>query len=166
LAAAPSIENIAGLLIFQIADIEFCTDLKLITGIKKSNEVTSGSEVMTDLSDNQEYSIIDFADLYKVHLKDDNESARILLLQIYGNTVSFYVDRVTEIISLDKLFIEQSIRMQPSCGIEYISSIMTIQNRSFYFPDYGLIARQVQKSKQRLNNFTPGKVICLSSDED
>ncbi len=143
-----SLENISGLLIFQIANFEFCTDLKQVSAIMKPDEVKNNLGALTDFSYNflnQDYLLIDFSNLYTLKVSSNNSSSRILFLEVFGTTISFYVDKVIEIISLDKIFIESSVDIQPSPGINYVGSVMSIQNRNFYFPDYEKIAKEVRR---------------------
>lgn len=147
MASSAFIENISGLLIFQIGEMEFCTDLKLISAIMRPDEVKtdrSGNHLTHEFSEHK-YMAVDFAGYY--YLKPDKllESSRILLLEVYGHKISFFVDKVLEIISLDKIFIEQSIEMQLSSDTNYVSFVMSIQGNRFYFPDYDRIAKEIHK---------------------
>jgi len=159
MTVVPTLESISGLLVFQIAGIEFCTDLKLITGIKKTAEVKCNSGGLIDTSDNHNYLLIEFSNLFNLKVKKKTESTRVLLLEVYGNAISFFVDKVTAIISLDKIFIENSIDIKPCNNINYVSSVLTIQDCNYYFPDYGEISKEISNSVQMANNFTRGKII-------
>jgi chemotaxis signal transduction protein len=148
-----SLENISGLLIFQIANFEFCTDLKQVSAIMKPDEVKNNLGALTDFSYNflnQDYLLIDFSNLYTLKVSSNNSSSRILFLEVFGTTISFYVDKVIEIISLDKIFIESSVDIQPSPGINYVGSVMSIQNRNFYFPDYEKIAKEPRRTNSEV----------------
>lgn len=139
------IENISGLLIFQIGDKEFCTDLKLVSAIMKPEEVKSdrrGNRLTHEFSD-RKYMAIEFAEYYSTGPDKTLDSCRALFLEIYGQKISFYVDKVLEIISLDKIFIEESVEMELSTDKDYVSSILSIQGKRFFFPDYDRIAKEV-----------------------
>lgn len=144
-----SLENISGLLIFQISNSEFCTDLRQITGITRRDEVKTNLDMASGFSYNflnQEYLCIDFAELFSLKASSNMDSSRILFLEVFGKLISFHVDKVLEIISLDEIFIENSVDLQPSSGNDYVSSVMKIQNRNFYFPDYEKIAKEVRRT--------------------
>ncbi len=143
--SSASIENISGLLIFQLGDMEFCTDLKLISAIMKQGEVKTdrlGNRLTHEFSERR-YMTVDFAGYYSLKPDKKLDSCRVLFLEVFGQKFSFFVDKVLEIISLDKIFIEESVEMEFSTDGEYISYIMSIQGKRFYFPDYGRIAKDV-----------------------
>ncbi len=145
MSSSALIENISGLLIFQIGNKEFCTDLKLISAIMRPEEVKTdrvGNRLTHEFSE-RKYMTIDFAEFFSLEPDKTLDSCRALFLEIYGQKISFYVDKVLEIISLDKIFIEESVEMELSVGEDYISSILSIQDKSFYFPDYDRIAKEV-----------------------
>lgn len=146
MSAPVSLGNISGLLIFQIAKKEFCTDLKPVTAILKPGEykVHNRGYKPTRIVPDQNHTPIDFAGFYS--LKNDNslDSTRVLYLELYGQKISFYVDKVMEIISLDKLFIEESIRMELTDGLDYVNYILSIQQNKYYFPDFARIVREVR----------------------
>ncbi len=145
MSPSPSIENISGLLIFQIGDMEFCTDLRLISAIMKPYEVKTdrlGNRLTHEFSE-RKYMTVDFAGYYTLEPAKELDSCRVLFLEIYGQKVSFYVDKVLEIISLDKIFIEESVEMELSTDLEYVSYVMSIQGKRFYFPDYDRISKEV-----------------------
>jgi len=145
MSSSASIENISGLLIFQIGKMEFCTDLKLISAIMKPEEVKidrMGNRLTHEFSE-RKYMTIDFAAFYSLESDKLLDSCRVLFLEVYGQKISFYVDKVLEIISLDKIFIEESVEMELSSDKDYISYIMSIQGNRFYFPDYDRIAKEV-----------------------
>lgn len=145
MSSSASIENISGLLIFQIGEIEFCTDLKLISAIMKPDEVKtdrSGNRLTHEFSE-RKYMTIDFASYYSLIPDKTLGSCRVLLLEVYGQKISFFVDKVLEIISLDKIFIEESVEMELLNDRDYLSYIMSIQGNRIYFPDYDRIAKEV-----------------------
>ncbi len=143
-----SIENISGLLIFQIGGKEFCVDLQLVTAILKPSEIKTErrEKRLTNEFSEQQYRVIDFASFYSLYVDKLSESSRVLFMEIYGQKVSFYADKVMEIISLDKIFIEESVEMIPEHEIDYISFEMNIQDRKYYFPDFDRIAKQLRTS--------------------
>ncbi len=145
MSSSASIENISGLLIFQIGLLDFCTDLKLISAIMKPDEVKTdwlGNRLTHEFSE-RKYMTIDFAGYYSVEPDKKLESGRVLFLEIYGQKISFFVDKVLEIISLDKIFIEESVEMELSDDMDYISSVLSIQGNKYYFPDYSRISKDV-----------------------
>ena len=145
MSSSASIENISGLLIFQIGEKEFCTDLKLISAIMKPEEVKTdrvGNRLTHEFSE-RKYLTVNFAGYYSVEPDKTMDSCRVLFLEVYGQKISFYVDKVLEIISLDKIFIEESIEMEFSTARDYVSYEMSIQGNRFYFPDYDRIAKEV-----------------------
>ncbi len=145
MSSSVSIENISGLLIFQIGNMEFCTDLKLISAIMKPEEVKMdrlGNRLTNEFSE-RKYMTIDFAEYFSMKAAKMQDSCRVLFIEVYGQKISFYVDKVLEIISLDKIFIEESVEMELCSDKDYVSFVMSIQDKRFYFPDYSRIAREV-----------------------
>ncbi len=144
---ATSIENISGILIFQIADIEFCTDLKYVSAILKPNEIKHRNYI-TDKNtysfSDLKYMRLEFDKFYSLQTNINTDTSRVIFLEVYGKKLFFYVDKVNEIITLDGIFIENSVEMKLDTGKEYVRSIMSIQKRDLFFPDFERIAREIR----------------------
>lgn len=141
-------ESIPGLLIFEVDDMIFCTDIRMITVIQKPEEIEWGGSVnsrdLTKLNFRGEvYNIINFNRMMKLKRKSIVIDSRILLLDVFERKIAFFVDKVNEMLSLDKLFIEKSINYVPAENIDYVSGILNFQNKSCYFPDYARIVKEV-----------------------
>jgi chemotaxis signal transduction protein len=146
MSASVSLGNISGLLIFQIAEKEFCTDLKPVTAIMKPGEIKFHTRGLrhTNVDPDQKYTAIDFAGFYSLKNEKSIDSSRVLYLELFGQKISFNVDKVMEIISLDKLFIEESIRMELADKLDYVDYILSIKQNKYYFPDFARIVREMR----------------------
>ncbi len=140
-------ESVPGLLIFEVGGMKFCTDLRIITVVLKPDEIEQIQSIdsegsTTILYNNQEYKLIHFNRLVNLEDVKNIYDSRIILLSIYEKRIAFFVDRVTEILSLDKIFIEESIDYKPNLEIDYVCGVLKFQNRTCYFPDYERIAKE------------------------
>ena len=139
-------ESVPGLLIFEIGRMKFCTDLRMITVILKPDEIKQIQSIDSEntaavLYNNQEYNIIYFNRLVNLEEIKDIYASRLILLDIYDKKIALLVDKVTEILSIDKAFIEESINYNPNSDIEYINGILKFQNMTCYLPDYKKITK-------------------------
>jgi chemotaxis signal transduction protein len=100
------LEEIKDIIVFEISDIDYCTFIKDITAI--INPLTKYPNVLfnSDLSSVQfEGNFLTIFNLSKIldeKCVEINSHSRILIIEMGGQKYGFLVNRIKEIISLDK----------------------------------------------------------------
>jgi chemotaxis signal transduction protein len=142
-------ETIPALLIFEVGEMEFCTDMRLIFVVLKPDEInrigSSGSEINDGYIqyNDVKYKLIDFNQILNLGYRRNLYDSRVILMNVHGKKFAFFVDRVKEIISLDKQFIEESIEYNPYNETDFITAILNFRNETCYLPDYDWIANEM-----------------------
>ena len=142
------LEGIKGLLIYKIADMEFCSDVKDIVAILKPDEIVQmkNQNKLHQILFNQ--SIFEAIDLHKIYgmkqvIMTDN--IRIILHEMFGSRFCFFVDNVIEILTTDRMFIDNKLDLIPYSDKSFIKSILKYQNRNIYLPDFEKITKELDK---------------------
>lgn len=141
------IENIEGLLMFDIGEMTFCTDISLITVILKPEDAVIQELNGTELNEAQiqfngtDYKLINLHQVLNLGLRRNIYNSRIILLDIKNKKLAFFADRINEILILDNLFIGEIAGFKSCTDTDYISGMLNIQNTICYFPDYERIAK-------------------------
>ena len=140
--------EIKGLLIYEMGDMEFCSDVKDIVAVVKTNEVRQ--LIKQDSSSSIEYNKMEFKliDLHKIYgLRPLNASkdVRVIFHEMYGKRFCFKVDLVKEILTTDIIFIEKSLDIIPSKEKNYINSILKYKSRKIYIPGFEQISKELEK---------------------
>jgi len=146
------IEGVKGLLIYKIDDKEYCSDIQNIAAIIKNDEIkqqTKQSYLSQIEFDHSVFSIIDLHKIYKTKPLKQTDSIRIILHEMFGKNFCFFVDKVMEILSTDRLFMENSIDLLPYSGKSFIKYILKYQKRNIFIPDFENITKRLYK----LNDF-------------
>ena len=146
------VEGIKGLLIYKIDQTEYCSDIQSVAAIIKTNEIKQSTK-QNYLSriefDHSVFSIIDMHKIYETKPLKQTDSNRLILHEIYGKNFCFFVDKVLEILSTDRLFMEKSMDLLPYSGKNLIRYILKYQKRNIFFPDF----EKITKSLYKLNEF-------------
>ena len=100
------LEEIKDIIVFEISDIDYCTFIKDISAIINPSNKYANNSFDSDLSSVQfEATDITVFNLSKI-LNNDyvpiNNHSRILIIEMFGQKYGFLVNRIKEIISLDK----------------------------------------------------------------
>jgi chemotaxis signal transduction protein len=141
-----NMDELTGLVIFEIAGKEFCADIKDISAIinpaelKLSSDIGSADEHQV-LINNLNIPIVDIHKLYGFEQKDGNGEKRILLLEIKNKMFGFFVEKVKEIFTSSKEF-AQKLKFIPYEGKEYLTGVLTYEGRRFFIPDYLRVVNQ------------------------
>jgi len=142
------LEGIKGLLIYQIANMEFCSDVKNIAAILRMDEVEKLKKHNSLHQILYHQSIFKTIDLHKIYgLKPikTTKNIRIILLELFGKRFCFMVDNVIEILTTDSMFIDNSLDLIPYSDKSFIKSILKYQNRKIYLPDFEKITKELDK---------------------
>lgn len=101
-----SSENVEalGIIVFKVAEQEFCFDIRLLNGILKPRELdvvrVDGIEEPAKISfDGEIYTIIDLASLFSGREPTNNDGIRFLLVEYMGQRLALRVEVVTQIIT-------------------------------------------------------------------
>ncbi|MDR3666839.1 MAG: chemotaxis protein CheW [Ignavibacteriaceae bacterium] len=136
-------ESLTGLVVFEISEMEFCTDIKNVSAIINPNELNqpglfANSEPKIQIND-LIIPIIDIHHFFGVKHKERSKDNRIILVEIQDKVFGFFVERVKEIFSMSKGF---KNKMKFSTGYEndYLLGKLIYESRQFLIPDFSKIA--------------------------
>ncbi|MCL5028177.1 MAG: chemotaxis protein CheW [Bacteroidetes bacterium] len=138
--------GISGLLIFKLSNQEYCADMKNISAIINLNEfaLLSKNKFMNEIKfADFTYTIIDIHKMFNYHVTKLKNGARIILFEIYNKKFGFLVDRVTEIITMDRMFMDKSIDIIMDIDKEYVKSVLIYQNRKILLFDFEKISKNL-----------------------
>jgi len=141
-----SFEGIEGLLIYKIADSEYCSDIFNIIGVLRKEDIflsRNENNFIQAIFNNLSYQIIDLHRTYEINSIKESDEVRILLHEIFGKRFCFFVDHVIEIISTDSIFVEKSLDLIPYSGQKPIKYILKYQNRDIFIPDFEVITKRM-----------------------
>lgn len=141
-----SIKSLNSLVIFNINDQEFCSDIKFVSGIIKFNEAKLFVEnaILTELTyNNYAYKVVDIHGLYGRKPFELTDSSRIILIEMFGVKFCVFSDRVIEILTTDRILMEESLDFISDKSNKYSRSIIMYRQRSLFYPDFEKIAKDV-----------------------
>ena len=136
-------ESLAGLVVFEISEIEFCTDIKNISAIINPNELNQPSlfaakEPKIQIND-LIIPIIDIHKYFGVEHKSKSMDNRIVLVEIQDKVFGFFVERVKEIFSMSKGF-KSKLKFSTGYENDYLLGKLNYESRQLLIPDFGKIA--------------------------
>lgn len=142
-------ESLTGLVVFEISEMEFCTDIKAISAIINPSELNqpglfSTNDPKIQIND-LVIPIVDFYKFFGVGHKYGSKDIRIVLVEIQDQVFGFFVDRVKEIFSMSKGFISK-LKFSSSNENDYLIGKLDYENRQLLIPDLGKTA--VEKLNQ------------------
>lgn len=145
-------DNLKGLLVFYLGDLEFCADMKDITTTIKVDKLGTNYPVvkmdnMRLMINKEEVQIINLHKLFGITLTRFDHNTRIFVYEQEEIKFGFFVDHVSELLTIDRKVTRLLEFLTPKNN-EFLLSIIKFEGREFYFPDYYKIARKliVQKT--------------------
>ena len=137
------IETMTGLVIFEIADQEFCADIRDISAIinpaelNQKDNLESESNPHIDIN-NLRIPVIPLHKYYAVALGEKTEDQRILIIEPNDVLFGFFVDRVKEIFTMSKEFKDKLTFVSRSRTKEedYLAGVINFEGRTLYLPDF------------------------------
>lgn len=139
-----TLNEVQGLLIFVMNDKEFCTDVKNLKTVIKTNEAKFKDEFMDEVFfEDRLFKIIDIHRMLKMQLNELTANTRIILFETFGKMFGFFVDKIIEIITTDTIFKQQYLDMIPSSKDNYISGELIIEKRKIMLLDFGKISKEL-----------------------
>ena len=136
--------GISGLLIFKINNQEYCADMKNISAIINLSEFALLSK--NNLTNEIEFAGLSFKmiDIHKMlsyNAARIRNCARIILFEFYSKKFGFLADKVSEIITTDRMFMDKSVDIIMNNDKEYIKSILIYENRRILLFDFERISK-------------------------
>lgn len=145
-------DNLKGLLVFYLGDMEFCADIRDITTTIKVDKL--GTDYPANklnqlrlMINETEVQIINLHKIFGITLTKFDQDTRIFLYEQEEIRFGFFADHVSELISIDRK-VARSLEFIPPKGNDLLLSIIKFEGRQFYLPDYHKIASRylIQKS--------------------
>lgn len=156
------LETLKGLVIFKINNEEYCFDIRNISAILKPYEIDKNSALKPEKQPcisfaDEKFIMVDMHEIFGVRYSGINSDTRVILIEIFDKKIAFWVDKVKEIVTLDRIFIEKSLRYKPYNNNSFISGILEIQDRKIKMPNFNKIANELkQLSGNPVSNFNAG----------
>ena len=140
------VDNLTGLVIFEINNNEYCIDINDVSAIINPNELEEGinlNPVETKKIQVDEL-LIPIVDLYKFGGMGQvglnlNKDTRILIIEIIDKKIGFFVDRIKEIITIDVEFRTNALKFLPEKENSYLIGKLKYEGRQLSFPDLNRI---------------------------
>ncbi len=147
--------GVDGLLIFEISNQEFCSDMRFVTAILNLKEAASNLSRMpkSEIQFNDDkYKLINIYKTLNYNTVKQKNDTRIILFDIFQTRFGFLVDKVSEILTTEKIFINKSLDMILSSRIKYIKGYLIFENRKILLLDFERITKELNKLSP-LDNF-------------
>ena len=136
-------ESLSGLVVFEISEMEFCTDIKNVSAIINPNEINQPSLFASKNPKIQindlVIPIIDIHNYFGFEHKSQSKDTRIVLVEIQDKVFGFLVERVKEIFSMSKGF-KSKLKFSAGYENDYLLGKLIYESRQFLIPDFGKIA--------------------------
>jgi|SRR5690606_15354521 chemotaxis signal transduction protein len=137
------IETMTGLVLFEIADQEFCADIRDISAIVNPAELNQKENLgMNDnphvVINNLNIPIVPLHKFFSVELNEKTEDQRILIIEPDNSMFGFFVDRVKEIFTMSKEF-KDKLTFVPRTSDkveEYLTGTINFEGRTLLLPDF------------------------------
>jgi chemotaxis signal transduction protein len=135
------IETLTGLVIFEIDISEFCVDIKDVAAILNPNELDKFEEIYDQKSsklmlENMDIPIVDLHNYFELPKHEIMRDTRLLLLEFNNKKFGFFVERIKEIITVDKEFKNDILKFYPDDKGEYLIGTLKYEGKSLAMPDY------------------------------
>jgi chemotaxis signal transduction protein len=136
-------ESLTGLVVFEISEMEFCTDIKNVSAIINPNEINQPSlfaakDPKIQIND-LIIPIIDIHNYFGVEHKVKTKDNRIVLVEFQDKVFGFLVERVKEIFSMSKGF-KSKLKFLTGYENDYLLGKLIFEGREFLIPDFSKIA--------------------------
>lgn len=143
--------SLKGLLVFYLGDLEFCADIKDITATIKVDKLGTGFPVnrmehLKLLINKSDVQIINLHKLFGITLTKFDENTRIFLYEKDDYKFGFFVDSVSELLTIDRK-ITKFLEFIPPQNSEYLLSIIKFEGRRLHLPDYHTISKHLIVNK-------------------
>jgi purine-binding chemotaxis protein CheW len=131
-------QNIKGLVTFEISGQVFCADIQDITGIINPAELDQEENI----NSNHPYielgsvkiPLIDINKTFGFVPKDRTENARILIVEVKKEIIGFFVEKVDHVYSIDNEM-QEKMEFTECKRILYLSGILKYQKMNMFLLD-------------------------------
>ncbi len=140
------LEGLRGLVIFDIAEQEFCSDINNVLAIIRINEAKfwNVERFLTDIEFNKVvFRVVDIHGIYGFNPVRITDSTRIMLFELFGKKFCFIVDRVIEMLTTDRIFIEKSLDIVQDTDKGHSRGILKYQKRNIFIPNFEKICKDL-----------------------
>ena len=141
--------RLPGLLIFKINNYEFCVDHQCIKEIVKFTNVDaiSKNKVTSEIiSPQSKYTLVNIHGILEFPNVLFGSDSRLILIDVFGKKFGFVVDKIIEIIAIDKLFMDKNLDfaiLQEET--QRFSGVLKFKNRRIMMLNLGKITREFDK---------------------
>jgi chemotaxis signal transduction protein len=143
-----NLKGLNGLLIFEISKQEFCIDIQIVSDIILAKDVKIKINTFNEATiylDDLEYKVIQLHRLLGYPEMDIINGCRAILVDVFGKRIAFLVDKVVEIVTTDKIFVENSLDLKLLNNKKYLSGVLKFQDRQILIPDLERISKELTK---------------------
>lgn len=138
-----SFDLIDGIIVFIISEIKFCLDIKYVSKILVPEDEYSVITInkidnVKLMSNNEMIPLINFHTIYGLTIPQENSNNRLLLLDYENHRIAFLVDRVKEIITINK-GIQDSLKFVPITDTPYLTVRVIYEGETILYPNLGKI---------------------------
>jgi purine-binding chemotaxis protein CheW len=148
-------EKFSGLIVYQVSDKEFCAELNDISAIIKVSEILPRASLGESLQpfiifDNEKIPIVDLHRFFGYKFEEPSEDTRILLVEIGERKIGVFVEKVIEIISIDRV-IGPSLEFSPNDQTKFLLGTFKYEERIIFLPDFKEIIADFEQTHQTLS---------------
>ena len=152
--SSTSFDSITGILVFNIAGLEFCIDIEYVSSIitprEKNMLTTSKTLGHENIKVNEEIMpILNFHSMFGLKTPPEDDNTRYVLLDFMKRKFIFMVDNIKEIISINKKT-RDALKYVPIEDKPYLIGKIIHEGQIILYPDLEKIIRD-QKS-YRINS--------------
>lgn len=139
-------DDLKGLLVFYLGDLAFCADIRDITTTIKVDKLGSGYPAsnidnLKLMINKSEVQIINLHQIFNITLSKFDSDTRIFLYEKEDIRFGFFVDSVSELITIDRK-ITRFMEFLPPENNEFLLSIIKFEGKQLYLPDFEKIIRK------------------------
>jgi chemotaxis signal transduction protein len=142
------VDNMTGLVIFEVANQEFCVDIKDVSAIINPSELKEDIPLNADhdlsVNINQiKIPVISFKKHFGFKQNEHSrENLRLLLLEPENKTFGILAEKVKEIYTMSKE-LKKKLRFVPLKGRTNLLGVLRYEGRSIYLPDITKMMLQI-----------------------
>jgi len=137
------IENFKGLLTFKISGEYFCADMANIVEIINPSELSQEENISSEKPHINlgvvKIDMIDLNKIFGIQPKQRTDDDRIIVVEINNQFLSFLVDKICNIYSLDKDIINE-MEFEPYKRIIHLSGILKYKKKNLFLLDFESMA--------------------------
>jgi chemotaxis signal transduction protein len=134
------VERLTGLVIFEVANQEFCVDIKDLSAILNPSElkqkipVNAEEDIKVDIRE-QSIPILSFKKMFGFKQKETHlEDLRILIVELNNKIFGLLVEKVKEVFTMTRE-LKKNMKFIPLKGKANLLGVLRYEGRSIYVPD-------------------------------